>query len=65
MKVKCIIDNNELTKDKIYEVLDTRKIGVIPVYYIMLDNGNDGWVNKNNFITIEELRHNKLGELGI
>lgn len=78
MKVICNIDlvwrpkpiHNEyrllsLTKDKIYDVLDTGHIGGIPVYYIMKDNGARDWINQGNFITIEELRHNKLKELGI
>lgn len=31
----------------------------------MKDNGARDWVNQGNFITIKELRHNKLKDLGI
>ena len=79
MKVKCIRQRTKkylngrswerhvtgLTIDKIYEVLDTAHIADEPVYYIMKDSGFTDWILTCYFITTEELRHNKLEELGI
>jgi hypothetical protein len=70
MKVKCIrnsplVYGGGVTVDKTYQVLDSGHIGGEPVYYLMKDNKHKDWVSQNYFITIEELRHNKLNELGI
>jgi hypothetical protein len=67
MKVKCVKTYGELslTVGKIYDILDEGTIGSIPVYKVKLDSGFSHFVMKSHFLTIEQLRNDKLNELGI
>lgn len=67
MKVKCVRTYGELflTIGKIYKVLDEGNIGSTPVYYLKKDNGFRDWLAQSSFITIEQLREEKLKQLGI
>jgi hypothetical protein len=71
MKVKCVstksseiasaLHYNFITIGKIYETIE-----ISDYYYnIIGDNGNKGQFYKGCFIAIEELREQKLKELGI
>jgi len=71
MKIKCIstkssettgaLHYNFITINKIYETLEISDY----YYYIINDNNERSNFYKGCFITIEELRENKLKELGI
>jgi hypothetical protein len=71
MKVKCVstksseiasaLHYNFITIDKIYETLETSDY----YYSIIGDNDRESKFYKGCFITIEELREEKLKELGI
>ena len=68
MLLKCI--NNKLGEDfltlgKTYQMIDKGNIGGTPVYYIRLDSGFRDWITQTHFISIEELREEKLNQLGI
>lgn len=66
MKVKCVKKYGELlTVGKIYDILDEGTIGGIPVYMVKLDSGFKDWKMKAHFITIEQIREEKLNQLGI
>lgn len=68
MLLKCI--NNKhgedlLTLGKTYQMIDKGTIGDTPVYYIRLDSGFRDWIIQTHFISVEELREEKLNQLGI
>lgn len=61
MKVKFIGDHKNFTKDKIYEVLNP---GTKSPYYIIIDDvGYRSTNSKNYFLTIEEVREEKLNTI--
>jgi len=68
MQLKCI--NNKhgedlLTVGKTYQMIDKGTIGDTPVYYLRLDSGFRDWIVQTHFIPVEELREEKLNQLGI
>ena len=75
MKIKCIstkssetigaLHYNFITIGKIYEILEIREYYSDYYYHIINDNNERSNFYKGCFITIEELRENKLKELGI
>ena len=68
MQLKCINNKNGetlLTVGKTYQMIDKGIIGDTPVYYLRLDSGFREWIVQTHFIPIEELREEKLNQLGI
>lgn len=68
MQLKCINNKNGetlLTVGKNYQMIDKKTIGDIPVYYITLDSGFREWIVQTHFIPVEQLREEKLNQLGI
>ena len=70
MRLRCIrttygVDNvtfyNDLTVGKYYDIIEVDDIG----YKVLNDIGYKGWVMKNYFESIENMRDNKLNEIGI
>lgn len=69
MKIICI-DNcsleigttSPITPGKIYESIETFSN---KEYFITNDTGFKSWEQKENFITLEEFREQKLNELGL
>lgn len=67
IKVICIVDlpNFNLQKDKLYKAISYTK-GNHEYYMVIDDNGRErGWINIENFMTLEEARRKKLEEIGI
>ena len=61
-KVLCIVDGyRSLTPGKWYDVVEEEEYG----YWIMNDRGNELWYDKSRFKTQQEVREEKLGELGL
>lgn len=67
MQLKCIQNRHGvlLTVGKTYKMIDKGTIGGIPVYCVKLDSGFRDWVMQTHFIPIEQLREEKLNQLGI
>ena len=70
-KVICINDRNSIglksssyTKGKWYDVIDTG-YDSNHQFYIKSDHGLHPAVLRQNFISLEEIRNNKLKEIGI
>lgn len=64
MKVLCVNNNFvslSLTVGKWYEVFDTQSHN----YVIISDRGNKQRISRSFFMTLEELRNEKLNKLGI
>lgn len=67
MKVICKnvkllrVKDNILTIDKIYDTISIS----MEQFLIIDDSGSKRWYNSNRFISIEEVRDNKLTQLGI
>jgi hypothetical protein len=67
IKVICLVDlpNFNLQKDKLYKAISYTK-GNYEYYMVIDDNGRErGWINIENFMTLEEARRKKLEEIGI
>ena len=67
IKVICIVDlpNFNLQQDKLYKAISYTK-GNHEYYMVIDDNGRErGWINIENFMTLEEARRKKLEEIGI
>jgi hypothetical protein len=67
IKVICLVDlpNFNLQKDKLYKAISYTK-GNHEYYMVIDDNGGErGWINIENFMTLEEARRKKLEEIGI
>ena len=65
--VICLHDlpNFDLQKDKRYKAISYTK-GNCEYYMVIDDHGRKrGWINIENFITLEEARSEKLKEIGI
>ena len=69
-KVLCINDRNSIgekctsyTKGKWYEVVSDSTN--THMFYIKSDDGTNPAVLRQNFISLEEIRNNKLKEIGI
>jgi hypothetical protein len=65
--VICLVDlpNFDLQKDKAYKAISYTK-GNYEYYMVIDDHGRErGWINIENFITLEEARSEKLKEIGI
>jgi hypothetical protein len=67
MLLKCINNNHGvfLTVGETYQMIDKGHIAGIPVYYVRLDSGFRDWITQTHFISVEELREEKLNQLGI
>lgn len=66
-KVICLVDlpNYDLKKDKVYKAVSYTKSNY-EYYMIINDHGRErGWINIENFMTLEEARSEKLKEIGI
>ena len=64
MKLICINTfNKPLTKGKAYEVLDEGHIGGIPVYYMKMDHDYATWIIRSAFLTIEDMREQKINQI--
>ena len=67
IKVICLVDlpNFNLQKDKVYKAVSYIK-GNFEYYMVIDDHGRErGWINIENFMTLEEARRKKLEEIGI
>lgn len=67
MKVVCISTGNNvyITINKVYTSLKMVDINNIPFIYIINDIGDNCEYDFKFFISLEEVRNNKLKELGI
>lgn len=73
MIIKCIttktgVRDNDLsyrfiTLGKLYETLNYKSDDIH--YYIINDNGDEDYFNKTCFVGIDEIRNDKLNQLGI
>jgi hypothetical protein len=52
-----------ITLGKVYEVLNY--VSTASHYYIINDNGDKDYFNKTCFVGIDEIRNDKLNQLGI
>lgn len=63
----CIrVYKGKLTKNKLYDVQYVQStIGDVPVYLVVVDSGYTDWIAQSYFVDIQEIRNEKLKELGI
>lgn len=54
-----------LTVDKIYEVIKVEDDEDIKLYFIEDNTGDKRWYDSKRFVDLQEVRNDKLNELGI